>query len=115
MGVRLYNPALGRFLSVDPVRGGSANGYEYCNADSVNCEDLDGKWGRRRYCRILLNWCLTFNRRTHRSYWRPHTAFRGWWGSWWSAPYSFGLFAATHRWAKHADTDAGSHVPAGYR
>ncbi|MFF2517429.1 RHS repeat-associated core domain-containing protein [Streptomyces sp. NPDC058086] len=28
MGVRLYDPATGRFLSVDPVPGGNANPYE---------------------------------------------------------------------------------------
>ncbi|WP_326557568.1 LamG-like jellyroll fold domain-containing protein [Micromonospora sp. NBC_01796] len=55
MGVRLYSPNLGRFLSVDPVFGGSCNGYEYTCADPVNNEDLDGKrFGR--LCRIG-NWC----------------------------------------------------------
>lgn len=44
MGVRLYNPATGRFLSSDPVYGGSANAYEYGYADPVNKFDLDGKW-----------------------------------------------------------------------
>lgn len=44
MGVRLYHPATGRFLSVDPVAGGSANNYDYCNADPVNCTDLGGTW-----------------------------------------------------------------------
>lgn len=44
MGVRLYNPATGRFLSGDPVYGGSANAYEYGYADPVNKFDLDGKW-----------------------------------------------------------------------
>ncbi len=29
MGVRLYDPNLGRFLQVDPVEGGSANDYDY--------------------------------------------------------------------------------------
>ena len=43
MGVRLYDPNLGRFLSKDPVEGGSANDYDYCNADPVNCYDLDGE------------------------------------------------------------------------
>ncbi|SCG75461.1 RHS repeat-associated core domain-containing protein [Micromonospora rifamycinica] len=43
MGVRLYNTATGRFLQIDPVYGGSANPYEYCGADPVNCSDLDGK------------------------------------------------------------------------
>ncbi|MBW0254839.1 DNRLRE domain-containing protein [Cellulomonas sp. PS-H5] len=42
MGVRLYLPAAGLFLSPDPVAGGSANAYDYCNADPVNCTDLDG-------------------------------------------------------------------------
>lgn len=46
MGVRLYNPTTGRFLSVDPVPGGSANAYEYCGGDPVNCTDLDGRRGR---------------------------------------------------------------------
>ncbi|MEU6979917.1 DNRLRE domain-containing protein [Streptomyces sp. NPDC046371] len=45
MGVRLYNPATGRFLSLDPVYGGSANAYDYVNADPLNSYDLDGKWG----------------------------------------------------------------------
>lgn len=45
MGARLYSPSLGRFLTVDPIEGGSATAYDYCNADPVNCTDLDGKWG----------------------------------------------------------------------
>ncbi|MEU8284072.1 LamG-like jellyroll fold domain-containing protein [Micromonospora sp. NPDC048905] len=43
MGVRLYNPHTGRFLSVDPVQGGSANDYDYANQDPVNVTDLDGR------------------------------------------------------------------------
>ena len=42
MGVRLYNPGTGRFLSTDPVFGGNANAYEYCAGDPVNCYDLNG-------------------------------------------------------------------------
>ncbi|MEU0550478.1 LamG-like jellyroll fold domain-containing protein [Micromonospora sp. NPDC005979] len=45
MGVRLYSPALGRFLQVDPVEGGNATAYDYCAGDPVNCTDLDGKFG----------------------------------------------------------------------
>ncbi len=42
MGVRLYQPATGRFMSPDPVPGGSASAYDYCSADPVNCTDLGG-------------------------------------------------------------------------
>jgi RHS repeat-associated protein len=54
MGVRLYNPTIGRFLSLDPVPGGSCNDYDYTCADPVNATDLDGRkpwykrnWGKR--------------------------------------------------------------------
>ncbi|MEU6407717.1 DNRLRE domain-containing protein [Microbispora sp. NPDC046933] len=43
MGVRLYNPATGRFLSVDPIVGGSANAYEYGLGDPVDNSDLTGQ------------------------------------------------------------------------
>ncbi|MGN6662804.1 MAG: RHS repeat domain-containing protein [Solirubrobacterales bacterium] len=42
MGKRSYVPALGRFLSPDPVAGGSANPYDYANQDPVNNFDLEG-------------------------------------------------------------------------
>ncbi len=48
MGVRLYDPDLGRFLQTDPVPGGSANAYDYCNADPINCTDVDGQWPHLR-------------------------------------------------------------------
>ncbi len=43
MGKRSYIPALGRFLSLDPVKGGSANAYDYANQDPVNNFDLTGE------------------------------------------------------------------------
>lgn len=42
MGARSYVPALGRFLSPDPIPGGSANPYDYANQDPVNGFDVDG-------------------------------------------------------------------------
>jgi len=43
MGARPYDPDLGRFLSIDPIEGGSHNNYDYANADPVNEYDLDGQ------------------------------------------------------------------------
>lgn len=42
MGVRLFNPATGRFLTADRVYAGSANAYEYANQDLVNESDTSG-------------------------------------------------------------------------
>jgi RHS repeat-associated protein len=55
MGVRLYNPALGRFLSVDPISGGSANRYDYGSANPITHYDLDGQcWSwLRSACHVV--------------------------------------------------------------
>jgi RHS repeat-associated protein len=42
MGARSYVPALGRFLTPDPIFGGSANPYDYANQDPINNQDLTG-------------------------------------------------------------------------
>jgi RHS repeat-associated protein len=49
MGARTYDPSLGRFLSVDPVDGGSCNSYDYVCQDPIDGYDLDGTlfgWAR---------------------------------------------------------------------
>jgi RHS repeat-associated protein len=55
MGVRLYNPTTGRFLSTDPVLNGNENAYNYPN-DPINMFDLDGKrcwsWARAACSRV---------------------------------------------------------------
>ncbi|MGW6790800.1 DNRLRE domain-containing protein [Streptomyces chartreusis] len=56
MGVRVYDPSLGRFLQSDPVYGGSATAYDYVDQDPVNQYDLTGqaKWVRK--CGTSWGW-----------------------------------------------------------
>lgn len=51
MGVRLYNPTIGRFQSTDPVRYGSANAYDYADQNPVANQDLTGLWRVKICCR----------------------------------------------------------------
>ncbi|MET0134354.1 MAG: PA14 domain-containing protein, partial [Kibdelosporangium sp.] len=68
MGARPYLPVLGRFLSVDPVEGGSANDYDYTNADPVNATDLTGECP---WC-AAIGLCIRFCKYL----WRGKGAFR---------------------------------------
>ncbi len=54
MGVRLYAPTLGRFLTVDPVAGGSANDYDYVSADPINAFDYAGTWSWRKALKVTV-------------------------------------------------------------
>ena len=44
MGVRIYNPQLGRFEQTDPVVGGNANAYDYVYQNPLTNFDLNGEW-----------------------------------------------------------------------
>ncbi|MFJ3786834.1 DNRLRE domain-containing protein [Streptomyces sp. NPDC090093] len=100
MGVRLYNPATGRFLQMDPVRGGSANAYEYVFADPVNKYDTDGRWvplilGVARLGMACFRYCGKIYRGAKMAYrgWRvrrkihKYTYTRTSWGHRYSRPY----------------------------
>lgn len=69
MGVRSYVPAIGRFLSPDPVQGGSANAYEYAAGDPVNNYDLTGEkcvgsrdWIKRCKAKKTIAWMERSNK-----------------------------------------------------
>jgi RHS repeat-associated protein len=63
MGARVYIPALGRFTSMDPVKGGTINDYVYV-IDPINDFDLSGKICLSRFC-IMGAVINTLNAYTH--------------------------------------------------
>ncbi|MFG2459335.1 RHS repeat-associated core domain-containing protein [Streptomyces sp. NPDC048523] len=69
MGVRLYDPTAGRFLSADPIPNGNATAYEYCAADPTGCTDLTGafrvSWWSPWYSPVYYI-TVKFNRRETR-------------------------------------------------
>lgn len=79
MGLRSYVPSLGRFLTPDPVQGGSANAYDYADQDPVNSFDLTGECSRRsRSCARRNAAKLNHrSRRTARSHGLQRLARRG--------------------------------------
>jgi RHS repeat-associated protein len=49
MGARSYIPQLRRFLTPDPIRGGSANAYDYVDQDPINSIDPAGTKKKKKY------------------------------------------------------------------
>lgn len=86
MGVRLYDPSLGRFLQRDPVEGGCSNDYAYVFGDPINDTDLSGRLSRKQ-CRQVFS-----------ELWQKITSRKGLY------------YRATHR-ARYRDADAG-HIQA---
>jgi RHS repeat-associated protein len=54
MGARSYVPTLGRFLTPDPILGGSDNAYDYANQDPINNFDLDGTCSTKKGCKAAI-------------------------------------------------------------
>lgn len=60
MGARPYSPALGRFLSIDPIEGGCSNDYAYVFGDPVNDSDISGLSAASCAAAIAQFWRVLF-------------------------------------------------------
>ncbi|WP_265737065.1 RHS repeat-associated core domain-containing protein [Actinacidiphila guanduensis] len=110
MGARLYDPTTGRFLQTDPVPGGSANAYDYCTADPINCYDLNGQWGWHKAFWGTVGFfsyrstASVPNDLRHKRYKRAVEDAWGGYGRGWTTGKAFGRFC--NRWcrttARHA-------------
>jgi RHS repeat-associated protein len=58
MGVRLFAPALGRFMQTDPIPGGSANDYDYTRQSPLTNSDLDGRMNSSDYGPCQRGYCV---------------------------------------------------------
>jgi large repetitive protein len=65
MGARPYLQGSGRFLSIDPVEGGTSNDYTYVD-DPNNSLDIDGRYCVTGVARTVVEW------RTDKNGARPH-------------------------------------------
>lgn len=81
MGARQYVMGLGRFLSADPVNGGSCNSYEYACGDPGNQTDISGTRCRK----WTANGDLCLNNSFRDAVTRKYISYTGRvtkWGSW---------------------------------
>jgi RHS repeat-associated protein len=106
MGVRLYVPAMGRFLQVDPVAGGSANAYDYAGQDPINAFDLDGQWWSR-----FRHWAGGVGRALWKSMWIKVDRHALWKSMWIDLHPTWRRVRSAWRWASSWRISVGIHPP----
>lgn len=91
MGARLYNPTTGRFLSMDPVRGGNDNTYTY-PADPINMKDLDGDQKKKKKEKKKLH-----RKKNGKKAGKWHR-FKSWWMKQRNGKWGFGMRKGRPSW-----------------